>query len=67
MKNMNVGVLIGGLVLFGSPLIYSIVSGNSLLNPQTGTGGNPMMERIILAVLLLASMGLAFFLGNRKQ
>lgn len=67
MKNINAGVLFGGLVLFGSPLIYSLVSGNSLLNPQTGTGGNPMIERVVLGVLLLASVGLAFFLGNRKK
>ena len=67
MKNMNAGVLFGGLVLFGSGLIYSLVSGNSLLNPQTGTGGNLMVERIVLGVLLLASIGLSFFLGSRKK
>jgi hypothetical protein len=67
MKNMNAGVLFGGLLIFGSALIYSLVSGNSLLNPQTGTGGNLTIERVVLGVLLVASIGLAFFLGARKK
>jgi hypothetical protein len=67
MKNMNAGVLFGGLLIFGSALIYSIASGNSLLNPQTGTGGNLMVERVVLGVLLAASIGLSFFLGSRKK
>ncbi len=67
MKNINAGVFFGGLVIFGSALIYSLVSGNSLLNPQTGTGGNLTMERVILGVLLAASIGLAFFLGSRRK
>ena len=67
MKNMNAAVLFGGLLIFGSLLIYSLVSGNSLLNPQTGTGGNLTVERIVIGVLLAASIGLSFFLGNRKR
>lgn len=67
MKNMNAAVLFGGLLIFGSALIYSLASGNSLLNPQTGEGGNLMVERIVLGVLLVASVGLAYFLGSRNK
>jgi hypothetical protein len=69
MKNMNAVVLFAGLLIFGSLLIYSIVSNNSLLDPQ-GTnpnGGNLTIERVVLAVLLVASVGLSYFLGNRKK
>jgi hypothetical protein len=66
MKNMNAGVLFGGLLIFGSLLIYSLVSGSSLLEPL-GRQGDLMIERVVLGVLLAASIGLAFFLGNRKR
>ncbi|MBL0015527.1 MAG: hypothetical protein IPP17_03575 [Bacteroidetes bacterium] len=65
MKNMNAVVLFGGLLIFGSLLIYSFVSGSSLLAPL-GKAGDLMIERVVLGVLLAASVGLSFFLGNRK-
>jgi hypothetical protein len=65
MKNMNAVVLFGGLLFFGSLLIYSFVSGASLLEPLEKEG-NIAIERIVLAVLLVGSIGLAYFLGNRK-
>lgn len=65
MKNMNAVVLFGGLLIFGSLLIYSFVSGSSLLEPL-GKAGDLNVERIVLGVLLAASIGLSFFLGKRK-
>jgi hypothetical protein len=65
MKNMNAAVLFGGLLIFGSLLIYSFVSGSSLLAPL-GKTGDLMIERVVVGVLLIASIGLSFFLGNRK-
>lgn len=65
MKNMNAVVLFGGLLIFGSLLIYSLVSGSSLLEPM-GKVGDLTIERVVLGVLLVASIGLSYFLGNRK-
>lgn len=66
MKNMNAVVLFGGLLIFGSLLIYSLVSGESLLQPL-GKPGDLMIERVVVGVLLVASVGLSYFLGNRKR
>ena len=63
---MNAGILFGGLLIFGSLLIYSFVSGASLLEPL-GKVGDLTIERIVLAVLLVGSIGLSFFLGNRRK
>jgi hypothetical protein len=65
MKNMNAVVLFGGLLIFGSLLIYSFASGASLLEPM-GRTGDLMIERVVLAVLLVASIGLSYFLGARR-
>jgi hypothetical protein len=65
MKNMNAVVLFAGLLIFGSLLIYSFVSGSSLLEPM-GKVGDLTVERIVLAVLVVGSIGLSYFLGNKK-
>lgn len=63
---MNAVVLFAGLLIFGSLLIYSLVSNASLLAPM-GKAGDLMVERIVVGVLLVASIGLSFFLGNKKS
>jgi hypothetical protein len=65
MKNMNAVVLFGGLLFIGSLLIYSLVSDASLLEPLE-MEGNLATERIVLAVLLVGSIGLSYLLGNRR-
>ncbi len=63
---MNAVVLFAGLLIFGSLLIYSLATGNSLLEPM-GKMGDVMVERIVVGVLLAASIGLSYFLGNKKS